>query len=251
MYPNPRRSRRRPQGFALVVAGLVALLGVGAAAQITPTLPQAPTHAVPVSGPDQPHFALLDIAAQIELDAPLVEVETVLTRSMPSLEVNRFETLGLEVMLLAVPKEDDCLPRGAPLICSSLRVRLVNDPARGLRVSRVEAFQAMSGPWTVAEMFRHAGRGLGPSLQTESWAEQIRGMPRAVWRQRWRPEIRESTLFEVIVTAEQLAEADAMMPDPRSPAAGVGFVLLDPVIEDSTMMARRRTVCRGQDIGCD
>lgn len=225
----------------MAVAGLLVLLGVGAMAQ---TPPQA------APGPDQPRFTILEVAAEIELDAPLGEVETLLTRSMPALEVNRFETLGLEVMLLAVPMNDDCLPRGAPLICSSVRVRLVNDPARGLRVSRVEAFEAMPGPWTVVEMFQHAGRGLGPSLQTESWGEQIRGMSRAVWRQRWRPEIRESTLFEVIVTAEQPPGADAMMPDPRSPAAGVGFILLDPAIEDATMMARRRTSCRAGDAVC-
>ena len=249
MHACPPRSRRRSQGFALLVASLFAVVSMGAAAQPGPTAPQPPPQVA--SGPEQPRLAILDIAGQIELDAPLGEVETVLTRSTPALEVNRFETLGLEVMLLAVPAEDDCLPRGAPLICASIRVRLVNDPARGLRVSRVEAFQAMSGPWAVVDMFRHAGRGLGPSLQTESWAEQIRGMPRAVWRQRWRPEIRESTLFEVIVTAEQPAEADAMMPDPRSPAAGVGFVLLDPAIEDATMMARRRTICREGDAGCD
>jgi hypothetical protein len=250
MHPPKPQSRIRRHGLASAVAVLLAAgSGTGALAQLFPI----PSQAGPLAQaePSQPGFATMEIAARIMLDASLDEVEDLLAGSMGALEVNRFDIMGLEVVLVAVPVDDDCLPRGAPLACSSIRVRLVvNDPARGLRVSRVEAFEAIAGPWTVAEMFSHAERRLGPSLEPESWAEQIRGIPRAVWQQRWRPTIRESTAFEVIVTTGQPPDADATPPHSGHPAVGVGFVLRDPAIEDASIRASCRIIQNENGVPC-
>lgn len=136
------------------------------------------------------------------------------------------------------------------MICPAIRVVLVNDPVRGPRVSRIEAFDQLSGVQSVAELFRNAVVGLGPPLQTESWGDQIRGLPRSVWRQRWRPDARENTYLEVVVTSEQTPGELPGLANPGNPAVGIGFVLVDPTIEDATLMARRRLICPSGDPAC-
>jgi len=198
-----------------------------------------------------PALRVLDIARDIELDSSLTEVMDQLT-AVPWLTIEEPRALpnGVSQLIVAVPDDEDCMPRGAAMVCSSIRVVFMNDPQRGPRVSRVEAFETLDSTQSVTEVFRTAARGLGPSLQTESWGDQIRGLPRSVWRQRWRPDASEGTFMEVIVTAVQLPEQALGLPDPSSPAAGVGFVLVDPQLEDSTMMARRRALCRPGSANC-
>lgn len=194
---------------------------------------------------------LLALARQIELDdsedevlqefstAPWLQVES--PRALPD---------GMSRLILAVPADDDCLPRGAALVCPSIRVILVMDPTRGARVSRIEAFTPLDGQQNVIEVFRGASTGLGPPLQTESWADQIRGMPRHVWRQRWRPDASAGTFMEVVVTADHAPGDSFGLANPGVPALGLGFVLTDPSIEDATMAARRRLICRPGAADC-
>ena len=198
-----------------------------------------------------PRLRLLDVARGIELDSSAGEVMELLT-AVPWLAIEEPRALpnGVSQLIVAVPDDEDCMPRGAAMVCSAIRVVLMNDPQRGLRVSRVEAFEGLDSTQSVAEVFRNAARGLGPSLQTETWGDQIRGLPRSVWRQRWRPDASEGTYMEVIVTAEQQPEQTLGLPDPSSAAAGVGLVMVDPQLEDSTMMARRRLICRPGQPGC-
>ncbi|UPY37052.1 hypothetical protein [Sediminicoccus sp. KRV36] len=207
-------------------------------------------------GPDAfsaafPALRVLDVARAIELDSSAAEVMDHLT-AVPWLSIEEPRPLpnGVSQLIVAVPEDEDCMPRGAAMVCSSIRVVLMNDPQRGMRVSRVEAFETLDSTRTVSEVFSNAARGLGPPLQTESWGDQIRGLPRSVWRQRWRPDASEGTFMEVIVTAVQPPELALGLPDPSSPAAGVGFVLVDPQLEDSTMMARRRSICQPGVPGC-
>lgn len=223
------------------------------ALQLTPAgLRAQPVHDAPAAlAAVLPALRVLDLARTIELDSSISEVMEQLTAAdWLIIEEPRPLPNGVSQLIVAVPDSEDCMPRGAAMVCSSIRVVLINDPQRGPRVSRIEAFETLEGRLNVSEVFQNAARGLGPSLQTESWGDQIRGLPRSVWRQRWRPEASEGTVMEVIVTAVQLPDQALGLPDPNSPAAGVGFVLVDPQLEDSTMMARRRTICRPGTPGC-
>jgi len=188
---------------------------------------------------------LLALARQIELDDSEEEVLGELASAdWLTVETPRALPDGVSRLILAVPGDDDCMPRGAALVCPAIRVVLVLDPARGPRVSRIEAFSPLAGDQSVIEVFRHAAAGLGPPLQTESWGDQIRGMPRHVWRQRWRPDASAGTFMEVMVTAEHEPTNTFGLANPAVPALGLGFVLTDPAIEDATMAARRRLFCR-------
>lgn len=194
---------------------------------------------------------LLNLARQIDLDDSEDEVLRVLaTAPWLSVEPARALPNGVSRLILAVPVDDDCLPRGEALVCPSIRVVMVMDPSRGARVSRIEAFAPLDGRQNVIEVFRNASAGLGPPLQTESWGDQIRGMPRHVWRQRWRPDAGVGTFMEVLVTAEPEAGSSFGLANPAVPALGLGFVLTDPAIEDSTMAARRRLLCRPGSADC-
>jgi len=198
----------------------------------------------PVMAQPGPHD-LLGIARQIELDASEEEVMSRL-RSADWLDIEAPRALpnGVSRLILAVPTDDSCMPRGAPLVCPSIRVVLMMDPSRGARVSRIEAFTPLQGEQSVIHVFRQVSDGLGPPLQTESWADQIRGMPRHVWRQRWRPEADAGSFMEVMVTAAPAPGDSFGLANPAVPALGIGFVLTDPTIEDSVMTARRRLICR-------
>ena len=199
----------------------------------------APAPAQP--GPED----LLGLARQIELDDSEDEVlKQLASVSWLTIEPSRALPNGVSRLILAVPADDDCMPRGEALVCPSIRVVMVMDPSRGPRVSRIEAFAPLMGAQNVIEVFRNASAGLGPPLQTESWADQIRGLPRHVWRQRWRPDASAGTFMEVLVTAESEPSDSFGLANPSVPALGLGFVLTDPAIEDSTMSARRRLICR-------
>lgn len=191
-----------------------------------------------------PALRLFEVARSIDLDDSEGDVLEAFSAA-PWLSVNEPQALpnGLSRVIVAIPEDDDCLPRGESFVCPAIRVVLVNDPTRGPRVSRIEAFDRLPGAQSVALLFRNAALGLGPPLQTESWSDQIRGLPRSIWRQRWRPDARENTYLDVVVTSEQAEDDLPGLASPASPAVGVGFILVDPVIEDSTLMARRRLIC--------
>jgi hypothetical protein len=194
---------------------------------------------------------LLDIARHIDLDDSEDSVLSHLgSVQWLTIEPPRALPNGLSRLILAVPTDDDCMPRGEALVCPSIRVVLMMDPTRGARVSRVEAFTPLDGRQNVLEVFRGAAEGLGPPVQTESWADQIRGMPRHVWRQRWRPDASVGTFMEVMVTADPEPNDSFGLANPSVPALGLGFVVTDPAIEDSTMSARRRLLCRPGSPDC-
>ncbi len=204
----------------------------------------------PARAQSAPHD-LLSIARQIDLDDSEEEVLRELgSVDWLTIESPRALPNGVSRLILAVPIDDACMPSGAPLVCPAIRVVLVMDPSRGARVSRIEAFTPLPGDQNVIEVFRNASDGLGPPLQTESWAEQIRGMPRHVWRQRWRPDASAGSFMEVVVTAEPEPGNSFGLANPAVPALGIGFVLTDPAIEDSTMAARRRVICRPGAVDC-
>jgi hypothetical protein len=194
---------------------------------------------------------LLALARQLDLDDSEEEVLRELgSVGWLTIEPARALPNGVSRLILAVPTDDACMPSGAPLVCPAIRVVLVIDPSRGPRVSRIEAFTPLPGTQNVIEVFRNASDGLGPPLQTESWAEQIRGMPRHVWRQRWRPDASAGSFMEVVVTADPEPGNSFGLANPAVPALGIGFVLTDPALEDSTMAARRRVMCRPGAADC-
>lgn len=198
----------------------------------------APRHATAQPAP-MPRLAVLEAAGEVALDMSQAEVERALRAGNMTVEIiTDLPPDGLTRMILALPADDDCLPRGAHFTCPNIRVTLLNDPQRGHRVMRVEAFQPLDGTVSVADVFRQAGVALGPPLQTMMAPEPVRGGSVTVWRQRWRDGIGDGPLTEVLATQD--AVEGAAFANPMQPATGVGYLRVDLDIESSFMSVRRR-----------
>lgn len=202
-----------------------------------------PTQATEREGPrfDSLRLELLAMARTLDLDMSRQEVVELLLGAGLSIEQEGdLPPNGLTRMLLAVPAEDDCLPRGAPFVCSNIRVNFRSDPQRGLRVVRIEAFQTIAGGPTVAEILAQVAGAMRPPLQTGSGREMVRGGTVSVWRQRWREGEGQGPLLEILA-AQKL---DGMPPqgitNPQERAAGVGYLRADPDVEGSSDSGRRR-----------
>jgi hypothetical protein len=184
---------------------------------------------------------VLSAARQLELDMSAGEVVDALVSQGFGIDMAvDLPPDGLVRMLLAVPEDTDCIPRGAPFVCPAIRVFLLNDPQRGHRVTRVESFQPLESGMSVAGVFERVAASLGPPLQTEMWPEQIRGGAVIVWRQRWREELTEGPLTEVVVTQEAPSRPGLGLSDPNAPAIGVGFIMADTEVEGAFAAVRRR-----------
>jgi hypothetical protein len=213
-----------------------ALLLLGAA----PAPSEAQTAAPGAAG-----LGLSVLAAAREIDLDMSRSEAVEVLRAAGLSVEQEADLppdGLTRLIVAVPADDDCLPRGAPLTCANIRVHLLNDPQRGHRVVRVEAFQPLEQRVTVAEVFRQVGAALGPPLQTTTWPEQVRGGSVSVWRQRWRDGMSEGPLTEILATQpnEDPVTGATALANPHEPASGVGYVRADLDAESAFASVRRR-----------
>jgi hypothetical protein len=188
-----------------------------------------------------PRLQVLGMARQVEIDMSGAEALGLLLDGGLVIDQQRDLTPdGLGGLILAVPDDDDCMPRGAPLVCPSVRVFLVNDPQRGPRVTRVEAFQRMETALTVAQVFEQAAAAMGPALQTEMWPEPIRGGSVIVWRQRWREDVAQGPVTEVLATQDPPDRAVFGMADPNARATGVGVVIANGDVEGSFAVVRRR-----------
>jgi hypothetical protein len=184
---------------------------------------------------------VLAAARQVELDMSAGEVVDVLVSQGFGIDMAvDLPPDGLVRMLLAVPEDTDCIPRGAPFVCPAIRVFLLNDPQRGHRVTRIESFQPLESGLSVAGVFERVAASLGPPLQTEMWPEQIRGGAVVVWRQRWREELTEGPLTEVVVTQEAPSRPGLGLSDPNAPAIGVGVIQADTEAEGAFAAVRRR-----------
>lgn len=185
----------------------------------------------------------LAAAREIDLDMSRSEVIELLRSHGFSIEIEAdLPPDGLTRMILAVPVDDDCLPRGAQFVCPNVRVNFLNDPQRGLRVVRVEAFQALGPGVTVADVFRHVGAALGPPLQTQSWPEQVRGGTVSIWRQRWQEGLGDGPVLEILVTQDNAIPPLSGISNPHDPAVGVGYLRADPDVEGSFASVRRRVL---------
>lgn len=230
------------------LAWLVALMMLGAQvpgvlAQDTATAPPPPAappgDAVPADG--FPALRVLAVARQVELDMSAAEAVSVLVDGGLVIDQQRdLPPDGLSRLILAVPDDDDCMPRGAQLVCPSVRVFLINDPQRGHRVTRVEAYQRVDTRLTVAQVFEQAAAAMGPALQTEMWPEQVRGGSVVVWRQRWREDLADGPSTEVIATQDPPDRPVFGMADPNSRATGIGVVIANVDVEGSFASVRRR-----------
>lgn len=186
---------------------------------------------------------VLATAREIDLDMSRGEVARVLNSNGLSIEQEGdLPPDGLTRLLLAVPADDDCLPRGAPLTCPNIRVHLLNDPQRGYRVVRVEAFEPLETSVPVAEVFQQVGAAMGPPLQTTTWPEQVRGGNVSVWRQRWRDGMTDGPLTEILATQRNDDPRIAVsgLANPMEPASGVGYIHADLDVEGAFASVRRR-----------
>lgn len=207
------------------------------------TLAIAQPWAARAQAPAMPRLAVLEAAGEIMLDMSQAEVLDTLRRGRMLADViTDLPPDGLTRMILALPDEDDCLPRGAQFSCPNIRISLVNDPQRGHRVMRVEAYQPLEAAVPVAEVFRQVAGALGPPLQTMMAPEPVRGGNVTVWRQRWRDGIGDGPITEVLATQEVLS--DATFANPMLPASGVGYLRVDPDIENEFLSVRRRLQSR-------
>jgi hypothetical protein len=193
------------------------------------------------SAPQQLVLPVLVAARDVELDMSAGEVRETLRGRGFALEMETdLPPDGLNRLMVAVPGDDDCIPRAAPFICPSIRVVLLNDPQRGHRVVRVEAFQKVEIGASVADVFGIVAASMGPPLQTEMTPEQVRGGAVVVWRQRWRDGLSEGPLTEIFVTQEPPLRPGLGLADPREPATGVGYVVADTEAEGAFASVRRR-----------
>lgn len=230
------------------LAWLVAVLMLGAqapAARAQDRTATPPVDAAPVDG--FPALRVLSVARQVELDMSAAEaIEVLLDGGLVIDQQRDLPPDGLSRLILAVPDDDDCMPRGAQLVCPSVRVFLINDPQRGYRVTRVEAYQRVDTRLTVAQVFEQAATAMGPALQTEMWPEQVRGGSVVVWRQRWREDLADGPSTEVIATQQPPDRPVFGMADPNARATGVGVVIANVDAEGSFASVRRRLGIRPQ-----
>ncbi|SFK66261.1 hypothetical protein [Falsiroseomonas stagni] len=230
------------------LAWLVAVLMLGAqapAARAQDRTATPPVDAAPVDG--FPALRVLSVARQVELDMSAAEaIEVLLDGGLVIDQQRDLPPDGLSRLILAVPDDDDCMPRGAQLVCPSVRVFLINDPQRGHRVTRVEAYQRVDTRLTVAQVFEQAATAMGPALQTEMWPEQVRGGSVVVWRQRWREDLADGPSTEVIATQQPPDRPVFGMADPNARATGVGVVIANVDAEGAFSSVRRRLGIRPQ-----
>jgi hypothetical protein len=230
------------------LAWLVALVLLGA--QAPSARAAEPNAAAPADAPAAegfPALRVLSVARKVELDMSAAEAIAVLLDGGLVIDQQRdLPPDGLSRLILAVPDDDDCMPRGAQLVCPSVRVFLINDPQRGHRVTRIEAYQRVDTRLTVAQVFEQAATAMGPALQTEMWPEQVRGGSVVVWRQRWREDLADGPSTEVIATQDPPDRPVFGMADPNARATGVGVVIANVDAEGSFAAVRRRLNIRPQ-----
>lgn len=220
--------RFRPLAYASLIA-----------AGLAPAMPQAQ----PAGQGGGLGLDVLAAAREIDLDMSRSEAAMILNSSGLTIEQEAdLPPDGLTRLLVAVPADDDCLPRGAPLACPNVRVHLLNDPQRGHRVVRIEAFQPLEREVTVADVFRQVGAAMGPPLQTTTWPEQVRGGNVSVWRQRWRDGMNEGPMTEIIATQRNDDPVSGAMglANPQERASGVGYIRADLDVEGAFASVRRR-----------
>lgn len=230
------------RGLALAAALILGGLSAQPAAAANPADEQAgPSETVRSQPEGWATLHLLGVARQLELDMSSEEVVTTLIEAGLTIDQQRdLPPDGLSRMVLAVPDDDDCMPRGAQLVCPSIRVFLLNDPQRGYRATRIEAYQRVDTPVTVSQVFEQAAAAMGPALQTEMWPEQVRGGSVVVWRQRWREDLADGPSTEIIATQETPERSVLGIADPNSRATGIGVVIANADLEGAFASVRRR-----------
>lgn len=188
------------------------------------TVPHLPRDSTAPAG--FPALHVLSVARLVELDMSGAEAIAVLLGGGLVIDQQRdLAADGGGRVILAVPDDDDCMPRGAALVCPSVRVLLANDPQRGHRVTRVEAYQRIAMRLTVAQVFEQAAKAMGPASQTEMRPEPVRGGSVVVWRQRWRDGQPDGASTEVIATQLPPDRPVFGMADSNGSATGVGVVI--------------------------
>jgi len=209
------------------------------------TPPEARGEAQPGDG--FPELRILTIARSVELDMSSEEVVAILAAGGLAIDQQRdLPPDGLTRVILAVPEDDDCMPRGAQLVCPAIRVFLVNDPQRGFRASRIEAYQPIAVAISVAQVFEKVAAAMGPALQTDMWPEQVRGGSVVVWRQRWREDLSAGVSTEVVATQDPPDRLVLGIADPNARATGIGVVVADLDLEGAFASVRRRLQLRPQ-----
>ncbi len=225
---------------------LVAFLGLGfvpfflAAALVAGPAVPTPVATQEAARGGVRQFNLISAARGIDLSMSRAQVVDLLRSHGFSIETEAdLPPDGLTRLLLAVPAGDDCLPRGARFVCPHVRVSFLNDPQRGPRLARVEAFQELNPAFTVADVFRHASADMGAPLQTQFRPEQVRGGSVGVWRQLWQDGQGHGPLVEILATQQHASAAQAGVVDLDGHAAGVGYAYADPELEAVFASVRR------------
>lgn len=206
--------------------GMVFGLVVGLVMAGLPSPTHAPAAASPGGQSQRPN--LLSIARGLQTDMSYAQMVDMLRAHHLALEMEAdLPPDGLIRLLLAVPADDDCLPRGEPLTCPNLRVHFLNDAARGPRAVRVEAFEPLRADATVAAILHELAHPMGPPAQRVAYQAQVRGGSVHVWRQRWQEGDDAAPQVEILVTWEGSHLTPSADEPPREIATGKGFVRID------------------------
>lgn len=147
---------------------------------------------------------------------------------------------GLLRLVLAAPRDDDCMPRGEPLRCPAIRAYFLRDPLGGARLVRIDAFQRPATSISVAEALRLAGRNLGAARDHDAMTEPVRGGQIIVWQRRWTEASALGVRSEILVTQAPSALNPSLSPDPDALADGIAYRQSDEEAEHDIDAMRRR-----------
>jgi len=186
---------------------------------------------------------LLSIARGLEVGMSRGQVMDVLHRHRLSPEMEAdLPPDGRIRLLLVVPPDDDCLPRGEPLMCTNLRVYFQHHAEREARAVRIEAFQCLGAGATVAGILHELGRSMGPPTQSAAHVEQVRGGSVHLWRQAWEGEDDGKSHLEIMATWEGNPLAALPGTPPQDIATGADFIRTDSRVAcDMAVLRRSRT----------
>jgi hypothetical protein len=190
-----------------------------------------------------PSLRVINIAHDITMDQSSADVLRLLRRRGLAIEEQvDLPPDSLTRLVLAVPPDDTCFPRGEQWQCSNIRIHLYRDGARGHRVMRVESYDRMPPAMspTVDGVFSWFGSGRGPALDTTNWVERIRGGRLNMWRQRWQDAGQSGVETEIIAAIL----GDFGQPDDigslQDTVIGIGYVHADTSVENLIAAMRRR-----------
>nr|WP_314074405.1 hypothetical protein [uncultured Roseococcus sp.] len=172
---------------------------------------------------------LLQAAQELGLGSTPESIISILY-SKPWLRVGSVEILpnGEDRVLTITRSNDDCLPQGVMLLCSMIRVLFSNNNSGESTSQQIEAFeQASLVDFSTQTFFQAAKIIFGENIQSNIWAENVRGVPLIVWRQIWINPSMPSTFVQLLARRNLHNDEDPgfFRALPFDAASGIGLII--------------------------